>query len=187
MTLSSDKFSRAIQRFDEENSRDPSGKEVFYAQRMTHWLDRLEPNASEALRLAARSQHIRRWEIPRSTLPMDRAGYLKWRKTLYDFHAEQASQILREVGYDDDTIARVQSLLRKEKLKGDPEMQTLEDVICLVFLENYFSDFAREKDEQKLLNIIRRTWAKISERGHEAAMTLKLAEGDMALIRKAIA
>ncbi|HEY7090349.1 MAG TPA: DUF4202 family protein, partial [Tepidisphaeraceae bacterium] len=94
--------------------------------------------------------------------------------------------ILREVGYDAAAVGRVQSLLRKEKLKLDPEMQTLEDVICLVFLENYFSDFAREKDEQKLLGIIKRTWLKMSERGRQVAMTLRLSDHDLALIRKAI-
>jgi len=119
---------------------------------------------------------------------MDRIGYLRWRKTLYQFHADKAGQILREVGYDDATIARVQSLLRKEKLKVDPEMQTLEDVICLVFLEYYFADFAREHaaDEPKILNIIRKTWAKMSPRGHAAALSLRLSEKEMTLINRAL-
>jgi hypothetical protein len=186
MTDDEARFRRAIERFDEANSRDPKGKELLYAARMTQWLDKLEPNASDALRLAARCQHIRRWEIPRASFPMDRAGYLSWRKTLYDFHADVAGQILRGVGYDDATIARVQSLLRKEKLKLDPEMQTLEDVICLVFLENYFSDFARGKDEEKVLSIIRRTWMKMSPRGREAVRTLKLADADQTLILRAM-
>jgi hypothetical protein len=153
---------------------------------MTQWLDRLQPSASEPLRLAARCQHIRRWEIPRNSFPMDRVGYLRWRKTLYQFHADVASEILRQVGYDDATISRVQSLLKKEKLKADPEMQTLEDVICLVFLENYFSDFAAEHDEQKIINIIQRTWAKMSPQGQAAAMTLKYSSQDLALIQRAL-
>jgi hypothetical protein len=186
MTTDPQRFQLAIDRFDAANAQDPAGKESPYAQRMTQWLQRLEPNASEALRLAARSQHIRRWEIPRRAFPMDRPGYLKWRKTLYEFHASVAAQILSEVGYDEAMISRVMSLLRKEKIKLDPEMQTLEDVICLVFLENYFSDFAREKDEEKMLNIIRRTWAKMSPRGHEMAMTIQFAAEDLALIKKAL-
>jgi hypothetical protein len=117
---------------------------------------------------------------------MDRAGYLDWRKTLYQFHADVAGQILRETGYDDATIQRVRSLLQKEKIKADPEMQTLEDVICLVFLENYFDDFARDKDEAKLLNIIRRTWGKMSQRGREAALGLELPASDRELITKAM-
>jgi len=186
MASDSQRFRRAIERFDEANSQDPRGKELLYAQRMTAWLEKLDPNALEPLKLAARCQHIRRWEIPRSSFPMDRSGYLKWRKTLYGFHAEKAGEILRHVGYDDATIARVQSLLRKEKLKLDPEMQTLEDVICLVFLENYFSDFAREQDESKVQNIIRRTWMKMSQRGQDLALTLKLSEEDRQLIAQAL-
>jgi Domain of unknown function (DUF4202) len=186
MTPNSDRFINAIERFDAENARDPNQKELLYAQRMSEWLGRLAPDASEALQLAARSQHIRRWEIPRNSFPMDRAGYLSWRKTLYAFHAEKTGEILREVGYDNAMISRVQSLLRKEKIKLDPEMQALEDVICLVFLENYFSDFAREKDEEKLLNIIRRTWSKMSDKGRAAAMTLQLAREDLLLIKKAL-
>src|ERR1700761_5488701 len=104
-----DRFDRAIALFDEQNSRDPHGKELLYAQRMSQWLEKLQPNASEPLRLAARCQHIRRWEIPRNSFPMDRIGYLQWRKKLYQFHADVASEILRQVGYDESTISRVQS------------------------------------------------------------------------------
>jgi hypothetical protein len=186
MPNESDQFQQAIAGFDEANAKDPLGKEMLYARRMTDWLKRLLPNASEPLQLAARCQHIRRWEIPRNTFPMDRTGYLRWRKTLYEFHADCAAEIMGNVGYDADTIARVRSLLRKEKIKADPDMQALEDVICLVFLENYFSDFAREKDEEKLLNILRRTWAKMSPQGHEAAMTIQFAPADRALVEKAL-
>lgn len=186
MTNSNELFRLAIERFDQANAQDPQGKELPYAQHMTQWLDRLVPDASEPLRLAARCQHICRWEIPRGSFPMDRAGYLNWRKTLYRFHADRAAEILTEVGYDPGIISRVRSLLQKEKLKADPEMQALEDVICLVFLENYFADFAREKDEEKVVNILRRTWAKMSETGHEAAMGLPLSEDDRRLIAKAL-
>lgn len=181
-----DRFTRAIEHFDQENARDPYQKELLYAQRMTEWLDRLYPDASEPLKLAARSQHIRRWEIPRNSFPMDRTGYLNWRKILYRFHADTAAKILEDVGYDPQTVARVRALLQKEKLKADPETQALEDVICLVFLENYFSEFAREKDEAKLLNILRRSWAKMSQRGQAAALNLPLSDADKALITKAL-
>lgn len=187
MSESADRFQRAIERFDRENARDPNQKELLYAHRMTQWLDRLVPDASEPLKLAARCQHIRRWEIPRASFPMDRVGYLNWRKTLHRFHADVAGGILEEVGYDQATISRVRSLLQKERLKADPEMQALEDVICLVFLENYFSDFAREREEAKVLNILRRTWAKMSDRGRAMAMTLELSEADKVLLTKALA
>lgn len=197
MIPDSERFSRAVAAFDAANAMDPHKtvlqgvehpKELLYAQRMTQWLNRLEPGAPEPLQLAARCQHISRWEIPRNTYPMDRAGYLAWRKNLYQFHADRAGEILKEVGYDAATIARVQSLLKKEKLKADPQMQTLEDVICLVFLENYFSEFAKEKDEQKMLGIIRRSWLKMSDKGHEAALSsIEFSTEDLALIKKALA
>lgn len=128
-----------------------------------------------------------RWQIPRESYPRDRAGYLAWRSTLYAFHADRAAEILRDVGYDDATIDRVRALISKQKLKTDPDMQTLEDVICLVFLEHYFAAFASEHDEQKLIRILRRTWAKMSPRGHQAALALDLPQRERRLIERALA
>jgi len=189
------RFQLALDRFDALNAQDPhtelvegrpEPKELLYARRMTQWLNRLEPHASEALRLAARSQHLMRWRIPRETFPKDRAGYIRWRTTLYDFHANHAAKVLRDVGYGDTTVERVRSLIRKQNLKSDPEAQTLEDVICLVFLENYFADFARDHDEEKLLKILSKTWKKMSARGHAAAMKLNLGPRELELISKAL-
>src|SRR5438132_12929561 len=180
------RFQTAIDRFDALNAADPHGKELLYARRMTQWLEKLEPAASETLRLAARSQHLMRWHIPRDTFPKDRPGYLKWRTTLYDFHADKAAEVLRDVGYDDAAVARVRSLIRKENLKTDPEAQLLEDVICLVFLENYFADFANDHDEPKLVRILRKTWKKMSPRGHAAALALELGTRERELITKAL-
>jgi Domain of unknown function (DUF4202) len=191
-----ERFNKAIHRFDEANAEDPQlevvdgasyPKELLYAQRMTTWLDRFAPDASEALRLAARCQHIRRWMIPRSRYPMDRRGYLQWRTALATFHSETAAQILRQVGYDETLIGRVRSLLRKEGLKRDPEVQCLEDVICLVFLESYCADFAKRHDAAKMLPIIRKTWEKMSPRGREVARTLNLPEGVNRLVEVALA
>jgi hypothetical protein len=191
-----ERFAVAIARIDAANAEDPNTeehdgkavpKELLYAERMTHWLARLAPNASEALRLAARSQHLRRWTSPRNSYPMDRIGYLKWRTDLKSFHAAEAGRILEDVGYDPQIISKVQSLLRKEHLKDDPDAQTLEDVACLVFLESYFSDFARKHDEEKMIGIIQKTWRKMSESGHAAALTLPLAPDDLALVQKALA
>lgn len=190
-----DRFQRAIERFDAINAEDPNvetvdgvphAKELLYARRMTEWLDRLLPDASEALRLAARCQHIRRWHIPRMSYPMERQGYHRWRTELGKYHAETAGQVLREVGYDAGTIARVQSLLRKERLKADSETQSLEDVICLVFLEYYFEPFSEQQEEQKLIGILRRTWAKMSPRGQAAALALSLRPEKRKLIEKAL-
>ena len=190
------RFQAALDRFDAANRQDPRREtfegqeyptELLYAQRMTHWLRRLAPDASEAVQLAARCQHLRRWEIPRQQFPMDRQGYHRWRTTLYGFHAEQAGRILQAIGYDESTIRRVQNLVRKMRLKSDPEMQLLEDVICVVFLESYFSSFSRQHEEEKILTIVRKTWNKMSPRGHEAALGLPLAAADRALIEKALA
>ena len=196
MTDSRDRYARALDRFDEANRHDPnrvvvdgveSPDELLYAQRMTRWLHRLEPGASEPLRLAVRCQHLCRWMIPRSDYPMNRAGYHQWRTTLARFHADKAGEILRDVGYEDQTVRRVQSLVRKEGLKTDPEAQTLEDVACLVFLENEFSEFAARHDEQKVVGIVARTWKKMSDRGRAAALALDLRPADRALIGKALA
>ena len=191
----SERLHEAFTRFDAANSEDPNTervdgqerpKELVYAERMTRWLDHLEPDASEALRLAARAQHLKRWVIPRSDFPEGREGYHRWRTTLYGFHADEAAKILREVGYGDETVERVESLLQKKRLKLEPECQTLEDVICLVFLEDYFSDFAKQHDEEKLIGILRRTWKKMSPRGHEAALGLDLPAEARGLVARAL-
>ncbi len=190
-------FDRAIELIDRASSEDPhrtifDGVEVpaglLYAQRMTHWLLQIEPNASEALRLAVRCQHLRRWMIPRSNYPMTRPGYRQWRTTLGRFHAEQAGQILRSVGYDERMILRVQSLIRKERLKSDAEAQTLEDVACLVFLEGDYIEFARTHEQGKVIAILQKTWRKMSDRGQAAALVLaqKLPEIERKLIEQAL-
>ncbi|MBI1977066.1 MAG: DUF4202 domain-containing protein [Candidatus Omnitrophica bacterium] len=182
----SERFQQTIEKFDQANSQDPNGKELLYAQRMSQWLERLEPTASEAVQLAARSQHIRRWEIPRTNYPKTRAGYLQWRTTLYEFHAQKAGAILKEAGYDPRTIERVQTLLRKKNIKTDPDMQLLEDVICLVFLENYFAEFSKQHEEQKIIEIVRKTWNKMSPRGQQAALQLKISPETLILVEKAL-
>lgn len=196
MTSDDEKFQEAIERIDESNREDPNQetfagkeypKELLYSQRMTQWLDRLAPDAPDALRLAARAQHICRWQRPRGDYPMDRTGYLKWRTDLYQFHADRAAEILCSVGYGEDTVARVQFLLKKKRLKADPDTQMLEDVICLVFLEDYFADFAKQHDEEKIVNILQKTWKKMSPRGHEAALTLEIPPGARELVAKALA
>jgi hypothetical protein len=161
-------------------------KEVLYSQRMTDWLAKLMPEATEALRLAAHGQHICRWTIPRESYPLDRVGYLQWRTDCKKMHADKLGEILRAVGYEEATIERVQALVRKEHLKSDPETQLLEDVVCLVFLENYFAEFAREHDEAKLIDIVRKTWKKMSDRGHAAALELPLSTETRKIVEQAL-
>ena len=185
MTTLSHRFRIATERFDAANAADPhrepdaagveQPRELLYARRMNRMLERFAPEASEVVRLAVRCQHIRRWEIPRDSYPRTPEGYKAWRTRLMDFHAEAAAAILREAGYEDEAIARVRSLLRKERLKRDPETQLLEDVIGLVFLEYYLADFVAEHpefDEAKFADILRKTWLKMSPRGREGALTV---------------
>lgn len=196
VTSDPDRFRRAIDAIDAANAHDPDRVpdergdlvpgELLYGRRMTRWLEALYPDAPEPLRLAARAQHVRRWDVPRDTYPADRIGYLKWRTRLYGHHADVAERILRDVGYDDATIARVRSLLKKERIKTDPDAQALEDVICLVFLENEFASFAAKHDEEKVVNIVRRTWAKMSPVGHAAALRLPMTAHVLRIVQKAL-
>ncbi len=190
-----DKLTEAFQRFDAANGKDPNTdqylgetypKEVLYAIRMTEKLNSFAPDASEELQLSARCQHICRWEIPRDSYDMNRTGYLKWRRDLKRFHAEKAAEILEDVGYSQETIHKVSFLLQKKGLKKNDDTQILEDVICLVFLEYYFETFTAEHEEDKIVDIVRKTWRKMSEKGHHAALQLPLSEKSLTLISKAI-
>ena len=174
-------YREALRMLDEAHREDPRrvtvrGEEVswslLYHRRLHHWVERLADPASESLLLAARCQHIRRWQIPRSDYPMDRRGYLRWRKTLLRFHAEQAHQILERAGYQEETMRRVQKLVQKLHLKLDPEVQLFEDAICLVFLENEFVDFLGKHEEEKIIEVLQKTWKKMSSQGHRVALEL---------------
>ena len=172
-----DKYTSAIRRFDEENGRDPNQeegrpRELLYAERLTGWVLRLRPDASEALRLAARCQHICRWQSPRESQPMTRAGYLKWRAELKKFHAAKSGAILHEVGYDDATIRRVQELNLKQNFPADAECRVLEDALCLVFLEFQFAALAAKSDDEKMINALRKSWLKMTDAARAEALKL---------------
>ena len=191
----SEKFIKAIELFDKANAQDPNveifegkeyPKELIYAKRMTNQLNKFASNANEALQLTVRCQHICRWEIPRDSYEMNRVGYLTWRKDLKDFHAKKASEILASLGYSDELIVQVQNLLLKKHLKKNADTQTLEDVICLVFLEFYFLKFSKKYSEEKMIDIVQKTWKKMSEKGHKAALKLNLPQDALVLITKAL-
>ncbi len=192
-----ERYQKVISLIDKANLQDPNTelldgkefpKELLYSNRMTSWLDKLEPEASDVLKIAARAQHLERWKIPRSKYPVDRDGYRKWRKELMDFHALRAADIMSHVGYDEDSILRVKSLIKKELFKTDPDSQMLEDVVCLVFLENYFAEFSKEHldDPDKLNRIITKTWNKMSQNGRELALKLEIPLEAKSLISKAL-
>lgn len=193
--IPSEKLTKSFKLFDEANSQDPNKeeykgreypKELLYAIRMTEKLNDFIPNASEALQLTARCQHICRWKIPRNSYPMNRVGYLQWRQDLKKFHAKKASEVLIEVGYDQEVIDKVAFLLQKKQLKKNQETQILEDVICLVFLEFYFEDFAQKYSEDKMIDIVQKTWRKMSKEGQDAALQLPLSKDSLTLVSKAV-
>ncbi|KMQ76572.1 DUF4202 domain-containing protein [Marinobacter subterrani] len=177
----------ALEAIDIANRADPNQeqvgeqwlpKEFAYSQHMTRWLFALEPEPSERLQIACRAQHIERWTMPRKDYPEGRKAYYQWRQACGRMHGRRAAEIMAGCGYPAEECQRVETILTKRELRQDEDTQLLEDVACMVFLERYFADFYEEKadyDRDKWLRIVRRTWGKMSPRGHEAA--LKLAEG----------
>jgi hypothetical protein len=189
------RFAAALRRFDEENSRDPNSetvdgvahpRELLYAQWLTDWVLKLSPNASEALRLATRCQHLCRWKIPRDSYPMTRPGYLKWRADLKRFHADRAGEILREVGYSDSIVTRVQDLNLKKNFPTDPESCVLEDALCLVFLEHQLADLASKTADDKVITALQKSWKKMTPVAHAEALKLSYSPREKSLIQAAL-
>jgi hypothetical protein len=181
MSESSDRRSRAIAAFRAHNAQDPNRvldgsverpKELVDAERLATWVERLEPSASEALALASHCQHLGRWELPRGDFPEGRIGYLTWRKALARRHADRATAILRDAGYDEALIAEVRAINLKQGLHTNPDTQTMEDALCLSFLEFELDEFAHKHEDEKVIDIIQKTWAKMSARGHAQALEL---------------
>ena len=187
----STKYAAVIALIDQANAGDPTSlkyqgesrpKELLYAERHLAWVLRLQPDAAECLRIASKTQHICRWEIPRADYPMDRAGHFKWRNDLKRFHAERAGVLMTEAGYDAESIERVQSLNLKQHLKSDADCQTLEDALCLTFLELGFDDLIAKSDEAKILSIVQKTAVKMSEAGKELIGTIQFSEEGQAIL-----
>ena len=189
------RFQAALRRFDEENSRDPNveivngmpcPRELIYAEWLTGWVLKVCPDASEELRLAARSQHLCRWMIRRDSYPMTRAGYLKWREDLKRFHARRVGEILRETGYEDATIQRVQDLILKKNFPANPEGRVLEDALCLVFLEHQLGELAAKTADDKVVNALQKSWKKMTPTAHAEALKLAYNPREKALIDRAL-
>lgn len=176
--VSEPRFERAVARFDAVHRDDPESMEVdgsavpraqWYHARLRHWVERLDGKSSEAMRLAARCQHLRRWAIPRADYPPGPGGYRRWREALTELHVLEASAILRDAGYDEVVIERVRDFLTKKGLKQDPEVQRFEDAICLVFFEIELAGFARRRDDGQLVRILQKVLRKMSRDGRELA------------------
>ncbi|MFL0809779.1 MAG: DUF4202 domain-containing protein [Agarilytica sp.] len=186
----------ALDAFDNANSADPNQefltdvplpKELLYGQRMSEVLSKFAPEASEHLQLSARAQHIERWKSPRSDFPEGRAGYKKWRSQLSLFHAQRAGELMTDVGYSEEDVDRVKFLIQKRHLKRDPETQCLEDVACLVFLEYYFEEFTAKHSEEKIIDIVQKTWGKMSDKGQKAALKIHFPEKISNILQKSLA
>jgi hypothetical protein len=189
------KLDKAFELFDEYNKRSPERIvwdnadypiEYFYAIKLHDWVTKLDPEADESLLLASRCQHIGRWEIARKSYPDGRVGYLKWRSDLSKYHAGIATEILSGVGYDEEVINRVKQIVLKQRLKTDTDVQTMENALCLVFLQYQYDDLIAKTTAEKMIDILRKTWGKMSDPGRDAALTLQYSEQGMDLILKAL-
>jgi hypothetical protein len=189
------RFQRALDAFDRANAEDPQHlvvdgvsrpRELVHAERLSAWVARLEPNASEPLALAARCQHIQRWQIPRDSYPLGRVGYLRWRTELARFHADTAASVLAGLGYERELIDAVRRINLKQNLHSNPDTQTMEDALCLEFLEFEFDDFSRKYSAEKVIEIVQKTWKKMSARGHALALELPLSAAALALVKRAL-
>lgn len=200
--MSTEKLEQVINLIDSANSEDPNQvtdeqgqswpKELLYSHRMTDMLQRFAPDADEVAQIAMRAQHIQRWQSKRDAYPMDRQGYLQWRTHLYKFHAETTAKLMQQVGYDEESIERVSKAVGKRGIKVNADTQLLEDVTDLVFIEHYMLEFASkhpEYDEEKWLDIIRKTWKKMSDTAQQFALSgnISLPESLVPLIKKAVA
>lgn len=190
------RLARAIAAFDAANAEDPNRltvggqerpRELVQAERLAAWVGKLEPHASEALSLAARCQHLRRWQIPRGSYPSGRVGYLQWRTQLGRFHAESASRILEEAGYERSLIDEVRRINLKQNLHSNPDSQTMEDALCLSFLEFEFEEFCAKYPPDKVVEVVQKTWKKMSPRAREAALRLPLSAASLAVVTRALA
>lgn len=195
MSDQSELLRAAIERFDAMNARDPNAlvvagvsrpRELLQAERLEAWVLRLDPRASVALRLAARCQHLCRWEIPRASYGEGRVAYLKWRKELARHHADLAERVLAEVGFDQATRGAVRRINLKQGLRTEADTQTMEDALCLAFLEHEFAEFATKYDDAKVIDIVQKTWRKMSERGHALALGLPFDAETLALVSRAL-
>ena len=194
--MPSARLSAAVAAIDEANALDPNvlvidgverPKEQAHAELMTAWVERLDPDADEVQLIAARAHHLRRWTLPRTDYPDGRAGYLRWRTALKAQHAEEVGEILVRCGYEPAEIDRVQRIIRKQDLRTDPATQTHEDALCLTFLQTQFDELAVKLGDERTVDVVRKTLAKMSDRGRAEALALALSPSEVALVEQALA
>lgn len=192
------RFQTAIAAFDRANAEDPhtvvtndgnmpEPRELVQAQRLSAWVAELDPNASEPLRLAARCQHIRRWQIPRGAYPSGRVGYLQWRTQLARFHADTAAQVLEECGYERELVDAVRRINLKQNLRSSADSQTMEDALCLTFVQFELEEFIAKYPPDKVVEVVKKTWHKMSLQARERALLLPLSVGALDIVQCALA
>jgi hypothetical protein len=190
------RFEQALALIDAENAKDPNTelaegqqvpRELLYSKRLTSWVLKLNPRASEILQLAARSQHISRWKVPRSAYPLTRAGYHQWKNELKNYHAQVTSSLLHLAGYDEPTISGVRALNLKQCFPHDPESRTLQDALCLTFLQFQFGELAQKSSPEKVMNALRKSWAKMTPQAQKAALALPFSAFEKELLQGALA
>lgn len=194
--MTSSRFAQALEKLDGLHAQDPRSievneesvpKELWHARQMTRWLAHLNDAPSELLQLAVRAQHLQRWQVSRNEYPEGRKGYLHWRRDQGRRAGETTANVMRECGYSDEDAERTAQMIRKEGLARDPEVQTVEDCACLVFLENYFSDFSRQVEHDHMIRIIQKTWGKMSEAARNQALELPMDDDSRAMVEEALA
>jgi len=185
--MPSPSFEAACAAIDRANGEDPKGYEIRYAERMVAWVKALAPEASEELLLAARAQHVRRWTVPRSRYPDGRTGYLQWREGLKKFHADTLAALMKDAGYGADAVAKARNLLIRKNLAVDAEGQTVEDAACLVFLQFELAEFSAKTEPDKMVDILRKSWGKMSPAARDQALRLDYGAAERALVQKALA
>jgi tRNAThr (cytosine32-N3)-methyltransferase len=190
-----DAYERARSLIDQAHAADPKRAEdgrpaeLVYAERMENWVARVAAEPTPLLRLAARCQHLERWSVPRASFPDGKVGYLSWRRSLYTKQAERARALLLEAGVPENEAAEVATWVAKSGLKTNPGTQALEDAACLVFLENEIGEFAAQHAEyprEKFIDILKKTWRKMSPRAQELARGLALPPGIEELVKEAV-
>lgn len=186
---------QAHQQFDQMNAQDPTSidvlgvaqpRELALALWLSEWVKQLRPEASVALRLASRCQHLMRFSMPRTDYPEGRTGYLKWRKDLSKRHADLASKVLYELGFETTVIDQVRKINLKQELTKDPDCQAMEDALCLSFLQHEFPEFSQKYDDEKVIDIVQKTWRKMSEEGHRYALSIALEGRAQDLVARAL-
>lgn len=188
-------YEAAVAAIDAANSADPTSISVrghqlplafAHGRLAAEWIVSLHGSDDDLLLLAARAHHLRRWELPRTSYPEGRAGYLAWKRDQRQRHATDVAALLEAAGYSPAEIERVQALVRRDRLATDAGSQAVEDAACLVFLETQLADLSRRLDHDLLISVLRKTARKLSPAGAAAIADIPLGAAERAVLAEAL-